>query len=160
MKTVPLATFNELVPARSLQGRLEQAGIPALIHDESKLERFWFMSEPLAAVHLEVAQPDYLRARQLAEELNQREHLLKDAVRCLECQSTRVEFPQLSRKFVMPRLASVFMALGLVPREFYCLDCHYTWPTVMPVEPKRDRLGWSYESKHWHPETAEHPRRT
>ena len=58
MKTVPLATFNDQSQARLLQSRLAEAGVPAIIHDESKLERFWFMSEPLAAVHVEVEQPD------------------------------------------------------------------------------------------------------
>lgn len=63
MKTVPVATFNELEPARQLQAKLQQAGIAAIIHDGSKLERYWFMSAPLAAIHLEIPQPRYLEAR-------------------------------------------------------------------------------------------------
>ena len=159
MNTVPLATFNELEPARRLQERLQQSAIMATIRDESKLERFWFMSEPFAAIHVEVAQPDYLKARQLIGQWDKAEAVMKEALPCPECQSTRLEYPQLTRKFVTPTLGSLLMALRLARREFYCLDCHYTWPTVDRLEPERDALGWSYESKHWHPEAGGRTRR-
>jgi len=61
-KTHCVATFNALSPALVLCQQLQEAGINAVIHDESVLERFWFMSEPLAAIHVEVRQPDYLPA--------------------------------------------------------------------------------------------------
>jgi hypothetical protein len=82
VKTVSVATFNAQEPAQTLLLRLQQASIEAIIHDESKLERFWFMSEPLAAFHVEVPQPDYLRARELIEEWDQAERILQTAVRC------------------------------------------------------------------------------
>lgn len=147
MKTVPLATFNELTPARSLQGRLVEAGIPATIHDESKLERFWFMSEPLAAVHVDVPQPDFLRARQLMGEWELAGDSLKSLVHCPECGSSRVEFPQITRKFLMPVVQTVFMALHLMPREYYCEDCHFTWPKEKLVEPERDILNFPVDSE-------------
>ena len=147
MKTVPLATFNELSPARSLQGRLEEAGIPATIHDESKLERFWFMSEPLAAFHVEIQQPDFLRARQLMNEWDQAGDSLKALVHCPECGSSRVEFPQITRKFLMPVVQTLFMALHVIPREYYCEDCHFTWPKEKRVEPERDILNFPVDSE-------------
>jgi hypothetical protein len=152
MTTVPLATFNELEPAQKLQGRLQQAGIPATIHDESKVERFGFMSEPLASIHLEVPQPKYLAARKLVEDWDKADGALHSAVRCPECESSRVEFPQMTRKFITPALGSLLMALRLIKRQFYCLDCHYTWPLAVPLKPKLDVLGWPTDSKLWHPE--------
>jgi hypothetical protein len=152
MNTVPLATFNELEPAQKLRDRLQQAGIQATINDESKIERFWFMSEPLAAIHLEVPQPKYLEARRLTEEWDKADGALRSTVRCPECESSRVEFPQITRKFITPALGSVLMSLRLIKREFYCLDCHYTWPTVVALKPKLDVLGWPSDSKLWHPE--------
>ena len=146
MKTIPLVTFNELEPAVLLQKRLQQAGVPAIIHDESKLERFWFMSTPFAAIHIEVPQPQYLRARQLLLEWDKADNALHSAVRCPECQSSRVEFPALTRKFVTPVLMRLFTSLHVMPEEFYCLDCHYTWPTVTPIQPKLDILNWPIDS--------------
>jgi len=154
MNTVPLATFNELEPAQHLKQRLDQAGIPAAINDESRLERLWFISKPIAAIHVVVAQPEYLRAHRLVAEWDNAEGVLKNAMHCPNCGSTRVEFPQMPRKFMSPRLLGFLLALRVVPKEFYCLDCHHTCPTVEKLEPVRDPLGWSYESKHWHPEAG------
>jgi hypothetical protein len=154
MKSLPVATFNELAPAEQLRTQFNQAGVPAVLHDESKLERFWFMSEPLAAIHVEVSQPDYLRARRLMSEWEKSSDLLREAVRCPECHSSRIEFPQITRKFLTPALSQMlFMALHIIPRQYYCMDCHFTWPKVAMVEqPELDVLGWPLNSKFWHPE--------
>ena len=156
MKTVPLATFNELEPAELLKERLQMAGIPAIIHDESKLERFGFMSMPLAAVHIEVPQPRYLDARQLLEVWDTADGALHSAVRCPDCNSSRLEFPQLTRKFVTPALMRIFMTLRLMPKEYYCLDCQHTWPTQMPVRRNFDLLNFPTDSRIWPGEKAHH----
>ncbi len=140
MKTISVATFNTVSPAQRLQRRLQQAGFPTVIEDESKLERFWFMSEPLAAIHVEVEQSKYLAARKLLAELES-EGLMRDAVRCPDCGSSRVEFPQITRKFFLPVLEAVVMALHIIPRKFYCRDCHYTWLKSRPPEPARGDLA-------------------
>src|ERR1700682_1534786 len=49
------------------------------------------------------------------------------AIRCPQCKSPRVEYPQLTRKFLTPWLASILFALKIFPKEFYCQDCHFTW---------------------------------
>lgn len=156
MKTVPLATFNARAPAHDLQQRLRAAGFQAVIEDESKLERFWFMSEPLAAIHVRVNKADYLAAQRWLDQLNTADATLTQAVRCPECGSRRVEFPQITRKFFMPIAEAVLMALHLLPRKFYCPDCYCTWPKQPPAEPEpeRDELGWPRQSGLWHPEKA------
>lgn len=151
MKTLPLATFNELIPAEQLRKQFLQAGVPAVIHDESKLERFWFMSEPLAAIHVEVPQPDYLRARRLMREWEISTDLLRTAVRCPDCRSSRVEFPQVTRKFVTPALCQLLLlTLHILPRAYYCQDCHFTWLKTPKVEPELDSFGWPLKPKFWH----------
>jgi len=153
MKTLPVATFNELGPAEELRKQFLEAGVPTLLHDESKLERFWFMSEPLAAIHVEVPQPDYLRAKHLLSEWEKVNEAMRAVVRCPECQSSSVEFPQITRKFFTPALCQlVLMALHITPRQYYCLDCHFSWPKVPRVEPELDLLGFPLHSKFWHPE--------
>jgi hypothetical protein len=150
--TVSLATFNELGPAQQLQQRLLGAGISASIHDESKIERFWFMTAPLAAIHIDVPQKEYLRAHRSIEEWDKTDGALRDAVRCPECGSSRIEFPQIPRKFLMPTLLRFFMWLGVVPRAYYCLDCQCTWPTEVRKERELDVLGFPRDSRFWHPE--------
>ncbi len=153
MKTLPVATFNERGPAEQLRERFEQAGLNAMIHTESKLARIWFMSERLAAIHVEVTQNDYVRARELLSEWEKSTDLMRDAVRCPECHSSSIEFPQVTRKFLTPALCQLaLMTLHIVPRQYYCLDCHYTWPKKEKPEREFDVLGFPMDSKFWHPE--------
>lgn len=152
MKTIALATFHELEPERVLRDRLQQAGFPAIIHNESKLQRFWFMSSPLAAVHVEVPQPDYLQARKVVDDLDRSDKVLSDAVRCPECHSSWVEFPQMPRKFIGPtNLVTLLMILRIVEREFYCHNCHYTWPVAERIDSARDIRVFPMSPKLCHP---------
>jgi len=158
MKTLPVATFNERAPAEQLRAQFLQAGLQSVIHDESRLERFWFLSEPLAAIHVEVPQSDLLRARQLMDEWESATELMRPALRCPECHSSNIEFPQITRKFLTPALCQMVMiALHVVPRQYYCLDCHHSWPKVMKPEPELDILGWPLNSRFWHPERFPKP---
>src|SRR5438552_494269 len=123
MNTIAVATFNELEKAELVRQRLLQAGLHPVIHDESTLQRFWFMSRPSAAEKVEVPKDEFERAEQFLRERDQAEDILHDAVRCPQCKSSRIEYPQFTRKFVLPTLAELFVLLRIVPREYYCEDC-------------------------------------
>lgn len=150
MKKILVATFDDPGPAIQLRERLENAGLETLVKDESKRERFWFMSEPRASIHVEVDKDDYAAARDLITELEVSAPFMKEAVRCPDCGSSRVEFPQVTRKFMMPVVEALLMKLHLLPRDFYCRDCHYTWPEKQPTEPELDRLGFPRKPKVLH----------
>jgi hypothetical protein len=128
MKAITIATFNEASKAQPLKQRLEEFHIPAEIHDESTMERLWFVARPIAGVRLKVHASDFENALRLLQELDQREGILRDAIRCPECGSSRVEYPQFTRKFILPNLIGLLAGLGLVEKEFYCQNCQYTWP--------------------------------
>lgn len=129
MDTITVATFNEKEKAEPLKQRLQQAGIQAFIDVESKMERLWYVAKPLAGVHLKVHAPDHEKACRLMKEWDQEDDALHDAIRCPECTSSNVEYPQFAQKSVMPNFfGGVAAALGLIEKEFYCRDCHYTWP--------------------------------
>ena len=66
--------------------------------------------------------------------------LLQKAVHCPDCGSLRVEYPQMTRKFLLPTL---LLHLGIIFRvikhECYCDSCHCIWnlperlPATRPV---------------------------
>lgn len=147
MKTIDMASFSDRAPAEKLQHRFEQAGIPALVHDEAKLQRFCFLSPDLAAYKVEVPRHEFEHARDLLTEWDKTEDVLHDAVRCPSCGSPRIEYPQFTRKFVTPMLIEMGVMVGAFPREFYCESCQFTWPDQERVEPERDILGWQIEKK-------------
>jgi hypothetical protein len=126
---MPVALFSQRATADGLRKRLVESGIQAEIHDELRLEKLWFVSKPATGVRIEVPAGQFERACQRLHELDATEDALREAIRCPECKSLRVDYPQFTRKFLIPNLAMGLMAaMGAVEKEFYCEDCHFTWP--------------------------------
>jgi hypothetical protein len=129
MNRVAIATFPNRAQAEPAQRRLAQAGIPCEIHDELRLEKLWFVGKPAAGVRLEVPAEEFERAYSQLQEWDTTEGALRDAIRCPECKSFRVDYPQFTRKSFLPNLVmGLGAAVGVVEKEYYCEDCHYTWP--------------------------------
>ena len=129
MNRIPIATFGQRAKAEPLRQRLLSAGIQAEIHDELRLEKLWAAGDHAPFVRLEVPAETFDRSCQLLHEWDVAEGALREAIRCPECKSLRVSYPQFTRKFFLPNLAmGVFARMGLVEKEWYCEECHYTWP--------------------------------
>ena len=124
---VTIATFNEPAKAKHLKTRLQEAGVKADVHNEGHLQKMAFMSEPQASAKVLVHEDDFEKANQMMLEWEATDPEVGSAIRCPQCKSPRIEYPQLTRKFITPGIASVLFALKIFPKEFYCQDCHYTW---------------------------------
>jgi len=125
---VTLATFNEPAKAKHLKNRLQQAGVKADIHNEGHLQAATGMGRPQANAKVLVEETDFENANNLLHEWETTDADVGSAIRCPQCQSPRIEYPQLTRKFLTPWLAGALFALKIFPKEFYCQDCHFTWP--------------------------------
>jgi hypothetical protein len=151
MNAQTVATYNRVEDAEILKSRLEAAGFRAMIWNESKLQRFWFMTHAEAAVKVQVDCDQFESARTWMKQ--QGIEILANAIRCPECGCSRVEYPQYTRKFITPIIVELFVSAGLFPKEYYCQDCQFTWPKVTQPEIETDILGWPLErgrSRHKH----------
>lgn len=142
MEWLTVATFNEPEHAEPLRRRLQEAGLVAEIHDERKLQRWYFLAPTLAGIRLRVPKEKHPAARKLLEEWHVRDGALGNAIICPECGSSRIEYPQFSRHFLWGGVAAVFAALGCFQRKFFCKSCNYTWAASIKIEPRTDVLGW------------------
>lgn len=125
---VTIATFDEPTKAKRLKERLQESGLKADIHNESHLQKAVFMSKPQANVKLQVDDNDFERAQNLLVEWETSDPDIGAAIiRCPQCNSSRIEYPQLTRKFLTPAIASILFTMRIFPKEFYCEDCHFTW---------------------------------
>jgi transposase-like protein len=125
---VTIATFNEPAKAKRLKERFQQAGLKADIHNEGYLQQVAFMSKPQANVKVQVDDNDFERAQGLMVEWEASDPDIAAAIiRCPQCGSSAIEYPQMTRKFMTPALVAVLCALKIIPKEFYCQDCHFTW---------------------------------
>ena len=144
MNMVTVGTFNEREKAEPLQQRLETAAIHAEIHDEHRFEWLWFVFKPLAGIRLKVHKKDFEAAQKLLNEWDAAEGVLRDSIRCPQCKSSRVEYPQFTRKGVLPNLVGLASALGYFGKEFYCQECQHTWPPVVIHHPPRKHSAPDY----------------
>jgi hypothetical protein len=128
MSRIRIALFENRAQAEPACQRLGQAGIRAEVHYESALSRLWFVPKRRTGVRLEVPAKDTERATQLLLESDGVYELLRSAIRCPECRSLRVEFPQFTEKSLLTNVAMGLMAeLRIVDREYYCENCHCMW---------------------------------
>jgi hypothetical protein len=125
---VTIATFNEPAKAKNLKRRFQQAGLHADIHNEAPLQQVAFMSRPQANAKVMVEDADFERAQRLMVEWEASDpDIAAAAIRCPQCGSSRIEYPQMTRKFMTPAVVALLCALKIIPKEFYCEDCHFTW---------------------------------
>lgn len=128
MNNVTVATFNSVQPAEQLKEELQEAGIPAKVTDQHIFQRLWFLAKPYCSFHLDVQKDFHSQANALLIEWHARNHALSEAVRCPMCGSLRVEYPQMTRKFILPTLiAHLLTLLRITKHSLYCMECHNTW---------------------------------
>lgn len=137
-----VATFSDPEPAEAVAKRLQQAGFEVTRDCETKVQKFFYMSKPLANEKVEVPLEDYERARKFLKDIEPQEHLLNDEICCPQCSSPDIEYPQFSRKFVLPAFVEIACFLHIIDKEFYCKNCHYMWSPKVVVPPPLDLLNW------------------
>jgi len=123
---IDVITFDRLADAIEQKSALEEQRFEIRLHDERKLQKYWFWAPPQAGIHVQIS-ADALP--ELRQRLKSNPALVSEkAVRCPSCDSTRVQYPQMTRKFLLPTLlAEAMVFLRLMGRECYCEDCHHTW---------------------------------
>jgi hypothetical protein len=146
-QTLTVATYNESAPAETLKDRLIEAGFHADLQDDSGAQAIFFLNRhPRAHMHVNVRKEEYEQAKTMAKQM-EADGTLGPAVRCPQCGSSRVEYPQWSRRTMESVVFGFLSAIHLWPKEYFCEDCQFTWPDKVAVQPQRDALNWPRESK-------------
>jgi hypothetical protein len=128
MQLVTIATFDDLALAQRLRERFAQTGLSTELQDKRKVQKFWFLSKPRAAIQVKVNAENYAAGEELYRQLDATgDPVLQGAIRCPQCRSSRIEYPQLARHSCLPTLVGHLGFLMGFHRQFYCEQCHYTW---------------------------------
>lgn len=146
MNRIRVALFENRTQAEPARQRLAQEGIRAETKAELGLARLWFISRWRAGMRLEVPAIDAERAGRLLREWSAEPRLLEHAIRCPECKSFRVDYPQFTEKSLFTNLAMGLVAgLGLIERQYYCEECHCMWLKPGGRTPRiRSHMGPDY----------------
>ncbi len=124
---VTIATFDDAAKAKHLKKRLQEAGVKADVNTE-RLQAVASLSDPHSTTKVMVEEEEFAKANQLLTEWEGTDAQIASAIRCPECKSPRIQYPQLARRFpLIPGLAGILFALKVFEKEFYCEDCQNTW---------------------------------
>ena len=126
---IPIASFENAEHAEKLAGRLCDEGLGAITDNDAGDQLLRFCNpHPHAQWHVLVPPEKFNEALRRLKELGATDPALQFAIRCPDCGSTQIEYPQFSRNTILGALpAAVAAAVGLVERQFYCTACHFTW---------------------------------
>jgi DNA-directed RNA polymerase subunit RPC12/RpoP len=116
-----IVTFKDCATAEPVRIRLLLAGLAAEVEakDETNAE-------------ITVPEDQFGRAQQLLLEWDKwdaSEEILREAIRCPECGSFQVHYPQfVHRSFIPNLLLGLRSRIRLIDKEYHCDNCRYRWP--------------------------------
>ena len=128
-----VAVFEQLASGKSLEMFLVNRGIEARTCDDKLFRHFLFLRPPQVTYRIQVRQNHLADVRDLLH--SEPPAILDAALHCPSCGSLRVNYPQMTRRFVLP---TVLLHLGIIFRiiehQCYCEHCHEMW-TLSGVSP-------------------------
>lgn len=121
-----VAVFYDLSSGQALESFFEGKGLQARTYDDWVFRWFLFLRPPRVTFRVQVRKSNFKDADAFLEV--GRPEALQLAIRCPSCNSLRIEYPQMTRKFILP---TVLLHLGIIFRviehECYCNHCHFIW---------------------------------
>ena len=132
---VDIAVFENLSDGRILETLLRDKGIESRSFHNKALQNFLFLRPPHITWRVQVHNDHFAEAEKLIESTHP--PVLEKAIHCPSCGSLHVNYPQMTRKFLLPTAA---LHLGIIFRiidhECYCESCHMTWSLPQDVPRK------------------------
>jgi hypothetical protein len=123
-----VAVFENASDGRLLETDLKNKGFATRSYDDKVLRFFLFLCPPDATVQVQVRANDLKNAAYFLNHDPATSALLQRAIRCPSCGSLRVQYPQMTRKFLLPTLLlHLGIILRLITHQAYCESCHWLW---------------------------------
>jgi hypothetical protein len=123
-----VAIFENPGDGQLLETDLKNKGFETRTYNDKLLQLFLFLCPPHNTIRVQVRGKDFKNAAYFLDHEPATSALLQKAIRCPSCGSLRVQYPQMTRKFLLPTL---LLHLGIIFRaiahQAYCESCHWLW---------------------------------
>ena len=123
-----VAIFENASDGKMLETALKDRGFETRTYNDKLLQCVLFLCPPHATIRVQVRGNDFKKATCFLDHEPATSVLLRRAIRCPSCGSLRVQYPQMTRRFLLPTL---LLHLGIIFRvivhEAYCENCHWLW---------------------------------
>ena len=123
---VDVAMFEQFDAGKTLETFFKNRGIEARTYDDKAFRYFLFLRPPKVTYRVQVRQNHLAEVSGLLQ--SEPPPVLGEALHCPSCGSVRVNYPQMTRRFVLP---TVLLHLGIIFRiiehQCYCEQCQEMW---------------------------------
>lgn len=143
---VDVAVFENINDGRILETFLRGREIDARAYHNKWFHAFLFLRPPHVAWRVQVRNDYFSTTQQILE--GSHPPILEKAIHCPSCGSLQVNYPQMTRKFLLP---TVLLHLGIIfhiiGHEGYCEHCHLTWnlPQDVPQKTRAPRPAFPFK---------------
>jgi hypothetical protein len=121
-----VAVFDSLDDGRALAGILKEKGFEARTYDDKWFRYFLFLRPPKVTHRVQVMKKQVAAVNKFLEASFPA--VLSRAMHCPACESFHANYPQMTRRFVLP---TILLHLGIIFRvvehQCYCEHCHHMW---------------------------------
>ncbi|HEY1661274.1 MAG TPA: hypothetical protein VGI03_02555 [Verrucomicrobiae bacterium] len=135
---VDVAVFESASEGKTLEAFLKDKKFEARTYDDKLLRYFLFLRPPRVTYRVQIRESEFKIVATILEK--ESPPVLNQAFHCPSCGSLRINYPQMTRKFLMP---TILLHLGIIFRVIdhgaYCEHCHHVWNLPkdgMAVTPK------------------------
>ena len=123
-----VAVFENLSDGQALEKFLMGRRIEARINDDRALRHFLLLRPPRVTYRVQVRGNAFRAATELATGAREAAPILERALHCPSCGSLRVNYPQMTRKFIMPTvILHLEILFRVIDHECCCESCHFVW---------------------------------
>ena len=132
---ITVATFSKPEEAHLFRMRLEAAGIPAFVQDESLVQLDWFLSNAVGGVRVQIADGDVEAAREfLAADAPPPSPDAEDVV-CPACGSHQTAPDEWPRRLFFLGLLVFLVPLFFIRPRWRRATCHHVFRLPKPARP-------------------------
>jgi hypothetical protein len=121
-----VAVFESLEAGKVLEAFLKDKGLESRTYDDKAFRYFLFLRPPRVTYRVQVRGNQFDGVTELLRA--KAPEVLDRALHCPSCGSLRINYPQMTRKFILP---TILLHLGIIFRfiehECYCEHCHAMW---------------------------------
>jgi hypothetical protein len=123
---VDVAVFENRGDGKSLEAFLASHRIEARAYDDKLFRYFLFLRPPRVTYRVQVRGNAFRAAVELLD--RHTPPILEKSLHCPSCGSLRVNYPQMTRKFILPTLLlHIGIIFHFIDHECYCESCHHVW---------------------------------
>jgi hypothetical protein len=135
---INVAIFENANDGQRLETALKDNGFEARTYNDKLLQLILFLCPPRATFRVQVRENNFKDATNFLDQDSVASDLWQKAIRCPACDSLRVQYPQMTRKFFLPTLVlHLGIIFRLIEHEAYCEDCHCLWNLPKNGSPAR-----------------------